>query len=521
LAVSPSTANVGLGTSQAFTATGPGAPVNWSVNGVPGGNSLIGTISSAGLYTPPAVFPATNGFTITATSQANASVSATASLLVVYPNNTAGVQSLPMQLGVTGGNSQDFSPNVCCIGTLGSLWNFNGAQYVLSNSHVLARSGQGVAGEAINQPGAAACFASPNAVANLSFQSALQPTPTSNGIAEGNVDAALALVVPGTVDPSGAILNLGVPGTTSIASAPPSTTLEAPVIGLSVAKTGRTTGLTCSTISSIQATLNVDFDAFCGGPKLFTSEFVGQVVINGSSFSAPGDSGSLIVTTANARPVAMLFAGNGTNTIANPITDVINEFSSHARPPVVLNVVGGADHLVSCQPMAAVPGASQVGPLSAQVRSLSVQERSRTESVRDARALLLMRDPAITAVEVGASEDAPGQGALEVRVSGTPQTPIPAVIDGLRTRVTFVAQGNGASLSQEEVDRASAVKEAHVVDFMSQKGIQGIGVAISKDSPAEPALAIYVVRGTSTSSIPATVDGIRTQIIEGERFHAY
>lgn len=26
-----------------------------------------------------------------------------------------------------------------------------------------------------------------------------------------------------------------------------------------------------------------------------------------------------------------------------------------------------------------------------------------------------MRDPAITAVEVGASEDAPGQGALEVR----------------------------------------------------------------------------------------------------------
>lgn len=95
------------------------------------------------------------------------------------------------------------------------------------------------------------------------------------------------------------------------------------------------------------------------------------------------------------------------------------------------------------------------------------------------------------------------------------------MIDGLRNRVTFAAPGNRASLSQEDVDRASAVKEAHVVDFMSQKGIQGVGVAISKDSPGEPALAIFVVRGTPTSSIPATVEGIRTQIIEGERFHAY
>src|SRR5262249_52516496 len=129
--------------------------------------------------------------------------------------------------------------------------NFNGQQYILSNSHVLARSGQGVAGEAINQPGAASCFASPNAVASLTFQSALQPTSTSNGIAESNVDAALALIAPGAVDTTGAILNLGVPGTTTIASAPPSATLELPSVGMQVAKTGRTTGLTCSSVAVI------------------------------------------------------------------------------------------------------------------------------------------------------------------------------------------------------------------------------------------------------------------------------
>ena len=136
---------------------------------------------------------------------------------MVYPNDTGGPQSLPIKLGVTGGNEQDVSPNFCCIGTLGSLWNFNGGQYILGNSHVLARSGQGLVGEAVNQPGASACFASPNAVASLSFQSALQPTTTSNGIAESNVDAALAQIIPGTVDASGNILDLGIPGPSSIA----------------------------------------------------------------------------------------------------------------------------------------------------------------------------------------------------------------------------------------------------------------------------------------------------------------
>jgi hypothetical protein len=336
------------------------------------------------------------------------------------------------------------------------------------------------------------------------------------------VDAALALIVPGTVDTSGNILNLGVPGTTSIASAPPSTTLEAPVVGLSVAKTGRTTGLTCSTISSIQATINVDFDAFCGGPKFFTSEFVGQVMINDSSFSAPGDAGSLIVTTENARPVAMIMASNGTTTIANPITDVINEFSSHARPPVVLNIVGGADHLVSCQPMATVPGATQVPPLSSAI-TLSAQERLRIGNVQQANAALLMNDPAIAAVEMSASQDSPGEGSLEVHVAGALKVPIPATINGVRTRVIFDAQAEASriSITQQDVDRTTEVKEAHVADLMAQAGIQGVGVAISKDNPAETALAIYVVRGTPRSAIPPTIDGVRTQIIEGARFRAY
>jgi hypothetical protein len=57
--VAPSSATLQTGAQQQFTATvtgGTGAPA-WSVNGVTGGNSTVGTISSSGLYTAPATVP--------------------------------------------------------------------------------------------------------------------------------------------------------------------------------------------------------------------------------------------------------------------------------------------------------------------------------------------------------------------------------------------------------------------------------------------------------------------------------
>src|SRR6266496_4415131 len=46
------------------------------------------------------------------------------------------VQSPPIQLGTSGGWRNDLANGYCCGGTLGSLIQVNGAQYVLSNYHV-------------------------------------------------------------------------------------------------------------------------------------------------------------------------------------------------------------------------------------------------------------------------------------------------------------------------------------------------------------------------------------------------
>lgn len=92
-------------------------------------------------------------------------------------------------------------------------------------------------------------------------------------------------------------------------------------VGDRVHKSGRTTGYRAGRVIGIGATSHVGYD---GG----TARFVDQLVIqgDGGDMSQPGDSGSLILTESGNRPYALLFAGGGGQTIANPIQFVIEAF---------------------------------------------------------------------------------------------------------------------------------------------------------------------------------------------------
>lgn len=508
--VTPASAAVPIGGTQQFTATGFSGTVTWTIN------PSVGSIDANGLYHAPASFPSPNNFTVTATS---GGTTANSSASVVYPNDNAGAQSAPVKLGSSGGNVNDVGTKVCCIGTLGSLWARADLAnpFILSNNHVLARSSLGAAGEAIDQPGQSACFASDIAVANLTAQAALAPAGTQQGRtgpAPSNVDAAIAQIIVGEVDPTGTILDLGAAGATSIAGAPPSATVGVPALNVGVAKSGRTTGLTCSTITSINTNVVIAYETACGtGVTAFNATYTNQVVVNGGNFSAGGDSGSLIVTSAQARPVALLYGGSTTDTVGNPIQDVIAAFTNGANIPAP---VGGADHAVSCQPTASA-GANQAGALSTTV-PISAEERQRVAAVQ-ARAVATMKDGAIQSVTIGSSADNPGEGALIIKAYRGLSIPIPPVINGVRTRVTI--DGVQPEIGQVQVDRASAVKEAHVADLLGKPGIQGVGVTVSADNPSETAISIYVIEGMEHSPIPATIDGVRTRIFSGTQFKAY
>jgi hypothetical protein len=519
--VSPSSAVVALSASQGFTATGPNGTsvaVNWSLS------APIGTLQPSGstaTYTAPSSFPSPHSVTVTATLQSDASKIAAAGVSVVFPNDNHGLQIAPVKMGTSGGNVTDTSGNFCCSGTLGALITRGGVTYILSDNHVLAKSDNGTAKttDIVSQPGLVDnnCLPGANTVAHFSAAAALKPINGTNGPAPSNVDAAIAQIVASTVDTSGSILDLGAASGSSIAAAPPSSTLAIPSAVLAgnegVAKSGRSTGLTCSTLQAINVTVSVDYFSACGGAKSFTSTFSNQVIVVGGSFSAGGDSGALVVTSDTARPLALLYGGNSTSTSANPLGDVITAFTNASGTPAI---VGGGDHSVSCDPTAIAPGA---GRGSGAFAAISQSEQQRASAARQKHAARLMQDPAVSSVEAGVSEDSPSEGAVVINLSGAPRTAIPQTLDGVRTRVVF--PGNHMPLlSMADLDQATAVKESHA-GLMAQPGVQGMGVGRSSDNPAETAIVIYVLAGQPHPPIPALLDGVRTKIVEGDRFRAF
>jgi arylsulfate sulfotransferase len=81
--IQPNAVSVTLQSVQNFTASFGAA--TWSINGVAGGNATLGTIDSQGVYTAPADLPSPNVLTLTATSVSDPTLTASATLTIVYP----------------------------------------------------------------------------------------------------------------------------------------------------------------------------------------------------------------------------------------------------------------------------------------------------------------------------------------------------------------------------------------------------------------------------------------------------
>jgi hypothetical protein len=83
--VSPTSAAVKVRQSRQFTATvqnSANQAVTWKVNGIAGGNSTVGTITAAGLYTAPSSVPSPSTVQVSAQSQADPSASGNASVTI-------------------------------------------------------------------------------------------------------------------------------------------------------------------------------------------------------------------------------------------------------------------------------------------------------------------------------------------------------------------------------------------------------------------------------------------------------
>ncbi len=85
ISVSPASATVRAGNSRQFTATvqnSSNKAESWNVNGVAGGNSIVGNIGYTGLYKAPKTVPSSSTVNVTAVSAADPSKSARALLKI-------------------------------------------------------------------------------------------------------------------------------------------------------------------------------------------------------------------------------------------------------------------------------------------------------------------------------------------------------------------------------------------------------------------------------------------------------
>jgi len=116
--LSPRRAGVttGVGLTFAATVTGTGnTSVTWSVDGMAGGNSTVGTISAGGVYSPPSTV---GMHTVTATSVANTSVSASSSVAVT---DLAGVVTQRYDNARDGQNLQEYALTSTLLSTAGAF----------------------------------------------------------------------------------------------------------------------------------------------------------------------------------------------------------------------------------------------------------------------------------------------------------------------------------------------------------------------------------------------------------------
>jgi hypothetical protein len=452
----------------------------------------------------------------------------------------------PIQLGSSGGNNNDYDTQGnqivdCCSGTLGALLRgSDNNQYLLSNNHVLARSDQASVGDTIVAPGLIDNNCTPWGegpralpVATLTGWLALSSHQT-------NADAAIAQVASGAVDPSGNILELGArQADGTLTAAPPGISStggkgEAARLELTVAKSGRTTGLTCASISALNLDVRVDYFQDCAETRPYlTKTFTNQIAISGNQFSDAGDSGALLVDAANAEPVALYFAG-GTDVsgvsqgVANPVSDVLNELSAQVGSGTSYTFVGGADHAVSCLSY----GDSTVS--TAQARALTNAEIARAQQALSQARMLVNPSAGILGVATGKSNDHPGEAAVIVYIDENTSVSAPSTVDGVRTLVIptnmhavafgsapqVVSVSGAPAFSAAVLNAAVAVKQSVARGLMQRNSaFFGVGVGQSLDNPKEAALVIYVDRNRVPADLPQIVGSLRSRYVVMDRLH--
>ncbi|MET3583563.1 hypothetical protein ABID19_006628 [Mesorhizobium robiniae] len=203
----------------------------------------------------------------------------------------------PLQSGFSVGHKD------VTAGTLGAIVRKERKLFLLSNSHVLAKSGLAAAGDPILYPGPADGGAEPADI--IATLSAFSPFTVGDSFTN-TVDAALAEIDPDHLaDIDNEIWGAATP-----------LKVATPMRDMAVKKRGRTTGDTQSVVR------DVDFRVLVRYEGVGVVGFIGQVLCD--TYTGGGDSGALVVAADTGAIVGLHFAGSPKGSVFTPIRTVLD-----------------------------------------------------------------------------------------------------------------------------------------------------------------------------------------------------
>jgi hypothetical protein len=334
-------------------------------------------------------------------------------------------QGTPMKVGTSGGNANYLLPDdailPCRSGTLGGLvQDMGGVQYILSSNSVLAIDNDGTKGDPVIQPGlidtkGGACNpANPqgHTVGDLSKYKKLK----FGGIKNNKVNAALAEVRAGMVNPKGKVIGVGIPGSHVVAA----------FVGQQLKKSGPGTGVKRGTVIAVNATADVT-EGFTRGR---VARFVKQIIVQ-SNTAKPilrsRDQGSVFFEDTATCPgwvgLATAFS------IPDGLLALVNKMSN------VLSQLGKVRPKGSLAPVGCDSGAGAVSVHQSLVIGHDLREAERIQRSVEKDVLRL---PGVIGIGIGIAVDNPDEVVFKILVeddSETIRANVPEWLDDVRCEI--------------------------------------------------------------------------------------
>jgi hypothetical protein len=398
--ISPATSKVATDSHQQFTATVTGATntaVSWTVTGSGCTGATCGTISSSGLYTAPSAIPSPAQVSVTATSVANSTKSATASITIVPP---VAVTVTPATSQLLTGGHQQFSATVTGTTNTAVSWTV---------------AGSGCSGATCGTVSSSGLYTAPSAV-----PSPPQVSVTATSVADPtkSATASITIVPPVAVTVTPATSQLLTGGHQQFTATVTGTTNTA--VSWSVAGSG-CMGATCGTISSSGL-----YTAPSSAPT------PNQVKVTATSVADSTKSGSATVSinapiSVSITPIAVQVIIGGSQQFAATVTGLTNT-------AVSWSVAGSGCTGAACGSITsgglyfAPPAVPKSAQISVTATSVADATKSSTATVTIIPPIVVSLSPLTATVIVG------GQQQFIASVTGT-----------ANTNITWSLSGSGCS----------------------------------------------------------------------------